>query len=73
MSSNLVVWWVWFSFGPAFPFSKWPIYVCVQCLGGLAFTSFCRFIFRSVYRELLFLSLTACGTENIDVGKGLKI
>ena len=27
------------------------------------------FSFRSVYRELLFLSLTACGAENIDVGK----
>lgn len=25
--------------------------------------------FRSVYRELLFLSLTACGAENIDIGK----
>ena len=31
----------------------------------------CLFVvsFRSVYRELLFLSLTACGAENIDVGR----
>ena len=25
--------------------------------------------FRSLYRELMFLSVTACGVDNIDVGR----